>query len=513
MSGMSRTEMLRLLDACKRDPHDDTARLVLADWLEENGDEAGRARARLIRLQVPDRLTSGLPDLRGEQEAIGREHRAAWDGEAAGLFDEMEDREQIAGLDRVEVSARVLGQKRWRAVARSEGWAWVEQLKVSATRPVLESPLLAGVPRLLMAGAGRAAQWRRVAESPGLGRLRSLLFDHGDVPDKGLEAVVSSPHLQGLRELALFPADPSGPGLACLEGRLPELDTLNICGIPAGYLPPEQLARVLGRPMLRELDLRTTSLTTPHVRALSEVLPGLRKLWLSRVRREGRSFDLASAGFAAGLDFLMLHEYRMTAASYKRLGGLAAGRLRCLLLWEMGMDAADVRALADAGMLGRLTLLDINRNRFGEKGAVALAKSGQDAPLSLDLSSCGLDNKAAAALARWPGLARCRVLKLSDNGLTVTGLRALAESPHTTGLLELDVSGQQTSAGGGLAAVVGSPLMRRLESLRAEGLSGDMARLLRAGPELPRLRNLEVEGDDALRKAMAEKCPNAHLEE
>ncbi|MBY0230983.1 MAG: TIGR02996 domain-containing protein, partial [Gemmataceae bacterium] len=36
------------LEAILADPHDDAHRLVYADWLEENGDEA---RARFIRLQ------------------------------------------------------------------------------------------------------------------------------------------------------------------------------------------------------------------------------------------------------------------------------------------------------------------------------------------------------------------------------------------------------------------------------------------------------------------------------
>ncbi len=508
---MSRTEMHRLLAACKADPHDGSARLVLADWLEEHGGAADRARARLIRLQVPAPRFAARPDLRGEQTALALEHQSAWDGDAEPLLKQCDHlREREHGLCRIEIPARALGQKRWHRLAGSEGWAWVEQVRVAPTAAVLASPLLASVPRLYLDGERGTAQWRRIAASSALAWPRALILDHGDVPDAALEALVSSRHLEGLRELSLFPADPSGPGLACLEGRLPALDTLNLCGIPAGDLSPEELARVLARPALRELDLRTTSLTTPHVRMLSDRLPGLRKLWISRVRRSGTAFDLADAAFAAGLDFLMLHEYPMNVAGYRKLGRLAEGRLRVLLLWEMGMKEAQLRALASAGTLGRLTHLDINRNRFGVEGARALARSGQQAPLSLDVSSCALDDDAANALAGWPGLARCRVLDVSDNQLSAKGLRALCESPHLTALLELNVS--QQAAGSGLAGVLRSPVMGRLESLKATGLRGDAARMIRSGPERPLLRNLALGGPDGLLDAVREKCPNAFLE-
>jgi hypothetical protein len=243
---------------------------------------------------------------------------------------------------------------------------------------------------------------------------------------------------------------------------------------------------------------------------LSDQLPSLRTLWISRVRREGPAFDLASAGFAAGLEFLMLHEYPMTAPGYRRLARLGESRLRALLLWEMGMGAAEVRSLAAAGTLGRMTLLDINRNRFGVDGARALAESGQEAPLSLDVSTCGLDDAAAIALAKWPGLSRCRVLDVSDNQIGARGLKALGESPHLTGLLELDVSGMEP--GNGLSTLLRTPLIGRLESLRANGMKGDAVKLFRSGPERPLLRNLALDSVLGLKAAIDEKCPNAHLE-
>src|SRR4051794_31790576 len=47
-----RAELRALLAAAKADHWDDGPRLALADWLEENGGEADRSRAEVIRLQL-----------------------------------------------------------------------------------------------------------------------------------------------------------------------------------------------------------------------------------------------------------------------------------------------------------------------------------------------------------------------------------------------------------------------------------------------------------------------------
>ena len=47
-----RSELRRLLEAAKADYWDDGPRLALADWLEEHGGEADRARAEVVRLQL-----------------------------------------------------------------------------------------------------------------------------------------------------------------------------------------------------------------------------------------------------------------------------------------------------------------------------------------------------------------------------------------------------------------------------------------------------------------------------
>ena len=57
-----RAELLALLAALKADPDDDTPKLALADWLEEQDYAADRARGEFLRALVAiDRLSPGDP--------------------------------------------------------------------------------------------------------------------------------------------------------------------------------------------------------------------------------------------------------------------------------------------------------------------------------------------------------------------------------------------------------------------------------------------------------------------
>jgi uncharacterized protein (TIGR02996 family) len=67
------TEREALLRAVCNNPDDDTSRLVFADWLQENGEEA---RAEFIRLQV--RLAELLRLADPGAESVGRRAREYW---------------------------------------------------------------------------------------------------------------------------------------------------------------------------------------------------------------------------------------------------------------------------------------------------------------------------------------------------------------------------------------------------------------------------------------------------
>src|SRR5262245_20846052 len=75
-----RPELVALLEAAKDQPEELAPRLVLADWLEEFGDEHDRARAEFVRLHCawsrpPRHITQ---DLLHRLDALMDTHQDAW---------------------------------------------------------------------------------------------------------------------------------------------------------------------------------------------------------------------------------------------------------------------------------------------------------------------------------------------------------------------------------------------------------------------------------------------------
>jgi len=82
-------DLASLLHYARQYPGDATAYRVIADWLEENGDDDGRARARFIRAQFEmddEPLNSRrYVELRHESEDLRREHLHDWLGKFADV--------------------------------------------------------------------------------------------------------------------------------------------------------------------------------------------------------------------------------------------------------------------------------------------------------------------------------------------------------------------------------------------------------------------------------------------
>ena len=82
-----------------------------------------------------------------------------------------------------------------------------------------------------------------------------------------------------------------------------------------------------------------------------------------------------------------------------------------------------------------LDFLDVRDNGWADPSIITSLPS---APLALDMADYDLDDAGLAALGRWPGFARCRVLNLYNNRVTAVGIRALVlERPDHVPVLEL----------------------------------------------------------------------------
>ncbi len=419
-----------MLRAIAAEPWETLHRLVLADWLEENGHAV---RARLIRLQEEEERWPGT-----HGHAIGRlltDHGAAW-REEGWLF-------RGGMLDGLNVTC---GRTWWgRGVARARGefdlrhirilanptggYSLVHELTYHAAASslcALTLPMLPDVEEHISAldqfpaleslafeeqGATEGL-YRRMAAHPWLGRVARLRLPERS--HEGLGHLLSSPHIGALAELAL--ARGARPGLADLAslGRLAGLSRLGLgaCGLNDEALA--SLVRAGAAPRLRGLNLEDNDIGDPGLAFLS-------------------------AGAFESLDHLNLAGNRFHERGVAALAAAPwASSLRRLdLTGNLVGDAGAERLLS--GPLAGLESLGLGITGVGPATAYRLAAGALPRLRSLSLHACRLGDDAVAALARSPALANLTDLRLYDCDIGEAGALALAASPHLTQLAFLDI--------------------------------------------------------------------------
>ncbi len=462
-----RAELRRLLDAAKADHHDDGPRLALADWLEENGGEADRARAEVIRLQLD--TANGGPDWSLAVERLRERHVREWVAPHRAFFSRQLPRCR-RGLLRVDQSA-----EKWAAAGHHDdgAWAWVETAGIPAPHAddvpaLLASPRLASVPCLdFDINAPARASALAVAACH---RARTL---HICVHARNV-APFAAALRPGLRELSLSAWGHEERGWAALF-RSEGAAGLTALRMPASMLMDAQAAALAAAPGmagLRRLEVGGSLLANDGLVALSS-LP-LRSLSAERgsAGKQGLA-RLGASRCGAALEELRLCDCRPGGGWDGPLPrSFAMPRLRRLMLRGCDLGAASVRALARSLDLSRLDELDLSDNGLGPEGVDALGEAG---PRSLILAGCGLGDEGAARLASWPGLARVRFLDLRGNGLTSKGAAALAASPHASALEALGLGGNPKVVARGVSALLASPLGPRLLWLSLEDIQSQPA--------------------------------------
>ena len=278
-----RPEVQAFLRDVKEHPADDAPRLVLADWLDEHGDDVDRDRAALLRAGC---LAPGLPADDPRRQALERQGRAAEEASAivwlGPLYQGGVRWSFQRGLIHLEMNVRWLVGPSAALWAATEAWAWVERVVLtnvcSAHLPRLaQSPALATLPALsLRCLWSYGMRVEELAASPHLANLGSLEVIHMGDP---VLTLVRSPHLGRLTALRLLGNDlgnkavPVILGLACAE----RLTALSITG---GSLDAEGARQLAASPRLAnltELDLRYNRIGNAGMQALLES-PHLGKL-------------------------------------------------------------------------------------------------------------------------------------------------------------------------------------------------------------------------------------------
>jgi uncharacterized protein (TIGR02996 family) len=490
-----------LLNAIRAAPEDDTARLVYADFLDEEGGPANAARAEFIRVQVRlaqfDEADPARDALEDRENELLRTHERDWLGplgapvakglkewrfergfvgkvraDARTLFShgaELFDRHPISRVRLVPAESSTPGPLA--RLAKREWWARVRALRLTdlsspsarTCEALLTSPHLTALRRLEIGARenrGAAPQTHHVlAGCRWLGGLEELRVSEWPADTADLVSVLDS---SSVRELQLSGCLFSADGLrALLSGAYAERPCrveLSDGNLNANLWPALSEKRV--RPVLRRLSFtglgRNNNLDLPTLLSA----PGsanLDALDLGETHQpETVVKELVTSGFMSRATEIGLTRCSVGAKAAARLAKARAPHLRKLKLGETGLLNAGAFALCNADWTDNLTHLDLMRNYLDDEALVAMAGSGRFVNLRrLDLRVNSPDlagdckgqigDAGVIALASAPNFARLRHLNLYRTRVTVKGVDAILNGPHWR-LCELELGGYDLGA-------------------------------------------------------------------
>ena len=434
-----------LMRAVIEQPDDDTPRLALADWFEENGQPA---RAEFIRVQLeiarPGDDGARLKKLAAREKELYEARTPDWyEGVPKWALEPFAQRFGSPQDRKPDRGCKIVFRRGFLSSLLCAPGEWLGAAKLARSAPI-ES---------LHLNEADAERLARVAESPHLAQLTALSIGI-DAPGSA-PALLGSPHLTNLRWLAFWrPWQSWGskagdaavarladtPGLANLEGL-----RLSWMEIQRASLTALGRSRHLRR--LRALDLGCNILHDAGIRSLvrSPVVGNLTALHLYRSRLGTPAAEAIAAS------------PRLARLEYLDLG------------WNQ-IDAAGAEALAASPHLSRLTFLSLNQNPIGDAGARAVVRSPHLTNLRrLDLGYTGLTPAGIAGLRSERGLPQLEYLGLwpgYHEPAAEAQAQALIGSPNFPRLREVTFHHQ------GDAAVVLAEMDARFSPLHGEALLG-----------------------------------------
>jgi uncharacterized protein (TIGR02996 family) len=450
-----------LLQAVIEHPQDDTVRLVYADWLEENGDQADQARAEFIRTQIQaeslDEDDPRLAALRERARQLERQHRGAW----------------LAGLDSEQTYLAIFRRgfiDAWQCPSASaflcSGASLFDREPVTFV--------------FLRVGPGDV---ETLAACPRLGRLTSVVLVPSEASsDVDVAALLASPHLTNLRALEihhLFPcAGPATARAIATRSQYANLSCLCASCHPLDDEGAESLANSTTLGQLSVLKLGGCRIGAVGARALAE----------SPLLQSTIELDLGG-------------NLPSAEASEEWIAPLAARRLPNLVHLDLvGMVLTDDTLVPIAAAdWPELRSLDLSAG-YGDSSTLTTAgvEALANGPLAdhlkeLHLNDHLIGDAGAAALAGGQRVARLQVLGLGDTGIGVAGLRALVEAPLGRQVVSLHLGGCRFGdPGAALLAAARLPALRSL-SLCACEIGEDGARALADSAALPAALTLDLQ--------------------
>ncbi len=466
-------------------PDEDTPRLVLADWLQENGDEK---RAAFIRAQVDryrrvnadspvvavhDYFTdcdfTDLGDIDwsrvdaefGEVQTVGRsaDEFKLWPAvRGYGL-------PRIRGVD-IRYVERGFHTGLWvekppaflkhvRAIFRAVPitHVWFEALTAEQAREFVNGGYLAQLRRLSLGGAVEPEAVRVIGDHRDAAGVTWLGLRGGDQPREQVAAFVAGANWSGITRLEVIDLDRDdalGSDRMFAEIlRRPQfrrLRHLTAYGNSFGDVAARAIATA-GLTELRFLDLSLNDIKDAGVEAIarSKSLPNLRYLDLD-------SNDFGGAAGAALMGTPKLSKLTVLRLDGNEIRGVPqasawrAPTLRVLSLSGGDLTDRGLGALGKCPALRGLWFLSLQQCGVTDAGIAALTKAAVFEKLTaFDLSDNHLTERGMRALARWPSAASLQSIDISDNKPGESGAKALVASEYFKGIKRINASGRGTA--------------------------------------------------------------------
>ncbi len=401
-----------LLAAILAHPDEDTPRLALADYLEENGE--GKYAA-FIRTQIE------LADV----PFWDARRVAAWNGA----------RDSLTGRGHELFQPKLPDGLRYPSLtAFRRGFPW--HVETRSVEPFLTNAdwLTERIPLQALTVRPEQARWREpmnltaLLASPHLARLKQLTFNLARLTADTVRQVNACPHLANVTGLEFEFAGLEAPALAEV------------------FRPP-----LVGR--LESLRFHECSLRWSDLAAGLRAAGGPHRLKRFVASEYSSGYFSNTAAFDApvlhGLREFEIFGYEMGEAPFRALcASPVASGLESLTLSKTSPGVPGVKALAACAELRGLKRLRLASNRIGPVAAKALARSPHLAGLeSLDLEGNPLGDKGAAALAEAPFMANLVQLELMHGGIGDAGATALMNALSADRVVHLGFhSGGEISA-------------------------------------------------------------------
>jgi uncharacterized protein (TIGR02996 family) len=527
-----------LIEAIRRHPDEDTPRLVLADWYEENGDAA---RGEFIRVQCElarlDPISDRYPELHVRQLQMLAEHERDWLGEWAdrlvrwefrrGMLDEVTVQPEPfcrdgAALFRdhpvwrvafVDDTGESLAPRAIRDVLSQPHSRLIRAIDAAACRPGEEASAMFG-------GEIRTNAWlSELAGATALDQLRELSLYGGtrsgrdDIHLKVWKRFCAAKHLRGLTHLDLSNRYDSHTHAAAWETVFGALagatfaSTLRSLRCEACYTEPGALAH-LTRGRFARLEALTVggpgigvsiSAVLPAVLD-RDVLPALRELTIPYGRHLADVADHPGWGRLEriGLDGSDDHRERSSernAPIWRAFFRSPHVRPTAFVLESPGYYDPEAVGLWDelAGAAWFGNLRELKVGLFDRSCAPLVERALERFPQVRSLSLTP-STELVKRLAKWPGLATLVELGLNDihDATEPAAAAKLFASPHLSPrLARLGASGickspEAVAALAGCKALAG---LTRLDFAFNE-LTPKSAAVLAASPHLKHLRSL-----------------------